>query len=64
MCSSGIGSDRQPNLRETVDDPLDILLSLEGLPSVVFAKGIFWIDLFEFFPDATGLIAITEMTKS
>ena len=28
-CSPGVGSGRQTGLRKTVDDPLDILLSLE-----------------------------------
>jgi hypothetical protein len=30
----------------------------------MFAEGVFWIDLFELVPDATSLIAVTEMTKS
>ena len=30
----------------------------------MFAEGVFWIDLFEFAPDATSLIDLTEMTKS
>ena len=30
----------------------------------MFAKGVFWIDLFKLTPNATGLIDFTEMTKS
>ena len=27
-------------------------------------EGVFWIDLFKFLPDATGLVDLIEMTKS
>jgi hypothetical protein len=29
----------------------------------MFPEGVFWIDLFEFLPDATSLIDLTEMTS-
>ena len=37
---------------------------LEWLPGEMFTKGVFWIDLFKFTPNAAGLIYFTEMTKS
>jgi hypothetical protein len=55
---------RQPRFGETLGNPPDVLFLLERLPGEMFAEGVFWIDLFEFFPNATSLIAVTEMTKS
>ena len=55
---------RQSGLRETLGNPLDVFFLLERLAGEMLAEGVFWIDLFEFLPDATSLIALTEMTKS
>jgi hypothetical protein len=55
---------RQSGFRETLGKPPNVLFLLERLPGEMFAEGVFWIDLFEFFPDAASLIAVTEMTKS
>ena len=55
---------RQPRFRETLGNPPDVLFLLERLPGEMFAEGVFWIDLFEFFPDTASLIAVTEMTES
>ena len=55
---------RQSGFREVLGNPPNVLFLLERLPGEMFAEGVFWIDLFEFFPDATSLINLTEMTKS
>jgi hypothetical protein len=33
------------------------------LPADVFGERVAWVDLFEFAPNATGLIDLAEMTK-
>ena len=55
---------RQSGFRETLGNPLDVLFLFEGLPGEMFAEGVFWIDLFEFLPDATSFIDLAEMTES
>jgi hypothetical protein len=59
-----VGSGRQTGLGETLGNPPNVLSLLKRLPGKMFAEGVFWIDLFELVPDATSLIAVTEMTKS
>src|ERR1035441_8740248 len=42
---------RQSGFRETLGNPPDVFFPLEWLPGEMFAKGVFWIDLFEFTPN-------------
>jgi hypothetical protein len=62
MVMSGLRSTIRPS--RDPRNPPNVLFLLERLPGKMFAEGVFWIDLFEFFPDATSLVAVTEMTKS
>jgi len=55
---------RQSGFRETLGNPPDVFFPLEWLPGEMFAKGVFWIDLFKLTPNSTGLIDLTEMAKS
>ena len=55
---------RQSGFRKTLSNPPDVLFVLERLPSEMFAEGVFWIDLFEFFQMRRASSTITEMTKS
>jgi hypothetical protein len=55
---------RQSGFRETFGNPLNVLFPLERLPAEMLIEGVFWIDLFKFLPDATGLIDLIEMTES
>jgi hypothetical protein len=55
---------RQSGFRETLGNPPDVFFPLEWLPGEMFAKGVFWIDLSKFTPNATGLIDLTEMARS
>jgi hypothetical protein len=49
---------------QTLSGRPDVLFPLERPPREMFAEGVFWIDLFEFLPDATSFIDLTEMAKS
>ena len=55
---------RQTGLRETLGNQPKVFLPLERLPGEMFAKGVFWIDLFEFTPNATGFVDLIKMTES
>ena len=55
---------RQPRFCQTLGNPQDVLFPLERLPAEMLAKGVFRIDLFEFFPDAMSLINLAKMAKS
>ncbi len=62
FCSSS--SVQQSGLRETVREPLGILLPLEGQPTQMFVERVFRIDLHELAPNAAGLVHLVEMTES
>ena len=64
--ASAVGgfSAQQPGFLETVREPPRILFPFERQPAQMFTERIFRVDLFEFAPNATGLVDLAEMTES
>jgi hypothetical protein len=53
---------RQPRLGEAFGDPFDVPWP-ERLPAKMFSERVFRIDFFEFAPDATSLVDLSEIAK-